>query len=308
MRFTLGPNQYGKAGVRLVTVERDGDRHTVTDLTVASALSGELDAVHLAGDNSAVLTTDTQKNTAYAFAREFGVGEPEAFGLRLARHYVQTQEPIHRARLTIEQHKWERLVLNGGAAAPHSFVKSGAETRRTRVTVTEEAIQISSGLGDLTVLNSTDSEFHGYPVDQYTTLPETTERILATSVDAWWDHDLTETAPDSIDWAAMDWGKAYADAKDAMLAAFVETYSYSLQQTLFQMGSRILATVPSVAEVRLSLPNKHHNLVDLSSFGLDNPNQVYVAPTEPYGLIQGTVRRDGAPSAAVLGGPGGSEW
>ena len=298
MSFTLGPNQYGKAGVRLVTIERNGHRHTITDLTVASALAGDLEGTHFTGDNSAVLTTDAQKNTAYAFAREFGVGEPEDFGLRLARHYVQTQAPIHRARLTIEKHAWERI-----GEAPHSFVRSGAETRRARVTVSEDAVQISSGLADLTVLNSTASEFHGYPKDRYTTLPETTERVLATSVDAWWDHDLTATAPESI-----DWGKAYADARDALLAAFADTYSYSLQQTLFSMGSVLLSRCPSVAEVRLSLPNKHHNLVDLTPFGLDNPHQVYVAPTEPYGLIQGTVRREGAPSAAVLGGPGGAEW
>jgi urate oxidase len=296
--FILGPNQYGKAGVRLVTVERDGDRHEITDLTIWSSLAGDLEGTHFTGDNSAVLATDTQKNTAYAFAREFGVGEPETFGLRLARHFVETQAPIHRARLTIEQHKWDRI-----GDEPHSFVRSGAETRRTRVTVTEDAVQISSGLGDLTVLNSTASEFHGYPKDQYTTLPETNDRILATSVDAWWDHDLTNTPLDAI-----DWGKSYADAKDALLTAFARTYSYSLQQTLFSMGSVLLTHCPSVAEVRLSLPNKHHNLVDLTPFGLDNPNQVYVAPTEPYGLIQGTVRREGAPPPAVLGGPGASEW
>lgn len=302
MSFTLGPNQYGKAGVRLVTVERDGDRHTITDLTVASALSGELAGTHLTGDNSAVLTTDTQKNTAYAFAAEFGIGEPETFGLRLARHFVETQPAIGRARLTIEQHRWERIVVDG-VPSPHSFSRSGSQTRRARVTVTESATQVSSGLADLTVLNSTDSEFHGFPRDRYTTLPETTDRILATAIDAWWDHDLTSTAP-----AAIDWGKAYAQATNALLAAFVETYSHSLQQTLFAMGSRVLADCPSVAEVRLSLPNKHHNLVDLTPFGLDNPHQVYVAPTEPYGLIQGTVRRDGAPDPDVLGGPGGREW
>ncbi|MFG1921361.1 factor-independent urate hydroxylase [Cryptosporangium sp. NPDC048952] len=274
MTFTLGPNQYGKAGVRLVSVDRSGDRHVVTDFTVASALSGDLEGTHLTGDNSAVLATDTQKNTVYAFAREFGVGEPEAFGLRLGQHFVSTQAAIHRARITIEQHRWE-------AFGPHSFARSGAETRRARVVVTSEGAEVSSGLGDLTLLNTTDSEFHGFPRDPYTTLPETTERILATSVDAWWDHSTTD----------VEWAEAYAGARDGLLAAFAGTYSYSLQQTLFAMGSRVLADCPSVAEVRLALPNKHHNLVDLTPFGLDNPDQVYVAPTEPYGLIEGTVRR-----------------
>ncbi|EXG80198.1 factor-independent urate hydroxylase [Cryptosporangium arvum] len=274
MTFTLGPNQYGKAGVRLVTVDRSSDRHVVTDLTVASALSGDLEGTHLTGDNSAVLATDTQKNTVYALAREFGVGEPEAFGLRLGRHFVATQEPIRRARITIEQHQWERF-------GEHSFARSGAETRRARVIVTEDETRVSSGLGDLTLLNTTDSEFHGFPRDSYTTLPETTERMLATSVEAWWDHGSSD----------VGWGRAYTDARAALLAAFAETYSYSLQQTLFAMGSRVLTDCPSVDEVRLALPNKHHHLVDLTPFGLDNPDQVYVAPTEPYGLIEGTVRR-----------------
>lgn len=274
MTFTLGPNQYGKAGVRLVTVDRSEDNHVVTDLTVASALSGDLEGTHLTGDNSAVLATDTQKNTVYALAREFGVGEPEAFALRLGRHFVSSQASIHRARISIEQHRWERF-------GPHSFARSGAETRRVLVTVTADSAHVSSGLGDLTVLNTTDSEFHGFPRDAYTTLPETSERMLATSVDAWWDH----TTPD------VDWGTAYPRARDALLAAFAETYSYSLQQTLYAMGSRVLTECPSVEEVRLALPNKHHNLVDLTPFGLDNPDQVYVAPSEPFGLIEGTVRR-----------------
>jgi urate oxidase len=281
VNFSLGPNQYGKAGVRLVTVRRDRDRHAITDLTVATALSGDLEGTHYTGDNSAVLATDTQKNTVYAFAREFGVGEPESFGVRLGQHFVTTQAPIHRARITLEQHTWERI-----GESPHSFVRSGAETRRAQVTVTSDSVAVSSGLGDLTVLNTTASEFHGFPRDEYTTLPETRERMLATSVDAWWDHAGAE----------IDWGTAYTDARDALLTAFASTYSYSLQQTLFSMGSHLLRKVPSVAEVRLSLPNKHHNLVDLTPFGLDNPDQVYVAPTEPYGLIQGTVRRDGAPA------------
>ncbi|TQS43550.1 factor-independent urate hydroxylase [Cryptosporangium phraense] len=271
MSFSLGPNQYGKAGVRLVTV----DGPVVTDLTIASALSGDLAATHLTGDNSAVLATDTQKNTMYAFAREYGVGSPEAFGVLLGKHFLSSE--IHRAQLTIEQHRWEQF-------GPHSFRRSGGETRLARVVVTADSVAVSSGLSGLTVLNTTASEFHGFPRDEYTTLPETTDRMLATSVDAWWDHSDP----------SLDWDAAFSDARGALLTAFSSTYSYSLQQTLFSMGSYLLAQCPSVGEVRLSLPNKHHNLVDLTPFGLDNPNQVYVAPTEPFGLIQGTVRRDGA--------------
>jgi len=157
------------------------------------------------------------------------------------------------------------------------------------VTVAEPGTQVVSGLRELVLLNTTDSEFHGYPRDRYTTLPETTDRILATAVDARWRH-LTDTA---------DWDASFAGAKDALVEAFVDTYSYSLQQTLYAMGERVLRHRPELAEIRLALPNKHHYLVDLSPFGLDNPQEVFLAGDRPYGLIEGTVTRDDAPPASA---------
>lgn len=280
MAIVLGPNRYGKAETRLVRVSRDGETHTLADLTVGVALSGDLAATHLTGDNSGVLPTDTMKNTVYAFAKEHGVGEPEEFGLLLGRHFVATQAQVRGARISIESHGWERL-------GPHSFQRQGSHTRTAVVTVTEEAEQVVSGLTGLVLLSSTASEFHGFPRDRFTTLAETTDRILATAVDARWRH---------LD-AGSDWGKSFAGALDALTKGFVDTYSYSLQQTLFAMGSSVLSARPEIAEIRLALPNKHHYLVDLSPFELTNDNEVFIAGDRPYGLIEGTVSRDDAPPA-----------
>lgn len=276
MGIVLGANQYGKAGTRVVRVDRDGSRHELTDLNVSIALSGDLAATHLTGDNSQVLPTDSQKNTVYAFAKQHGIGQIEEFGLRLARHFVASQPAITRAVVDIAQYGWQRL-------GPHSFQRSGAETRTATVTVEDGAPSVVSGLTDLVLLNSTDSEFWGYVKDPYTTLPETKERILATAVDARWRHESPEA----------DWAKSYQDVRASLVDAFVDTYSLSLQQTLYAMGRQVLERCPEIVEVRLSLPNKHHLLVDLSPFGLDNPNEVFVAADRPYGLIEGTVRRDG---------------
>jgi urate oxidase len=272
----LGPNQYGKAETRLVRVVRDGDRHDLTDLNVSVALAGDLSGTHLHGDNSAVLPTDTQKNTVYAFAREHGVGEIEAFGLLLARHFVDSQPSIRWAQVRIEQNGWRRL-------GPHSFERDGGEVRTARIRYDGEGAEVVSGLTDLVLLNSTDSEFHGYIRDRYTTLPETTDRILATAVTAQWRH----TGDDS------DWAESYAETRRLLVETFVGTYSYALQQTLFAMGQKVLEGRPELAEVRLSMPNKHHFLVDLGPFGLDNPDEVYYAADRPYGLIEGSVVRDG---------------
>jgi urate oxidase len=273
--ITLGPNRYGKAETRLVHVDRSGDEHRLTDLNVSVALSGDLDATHHTGDNSGVLPTDTMKNTVFAFAREHGVGQPEAFGLRLARHFVATQPQIHCARVGVEAYGWHRL-------GPHSFTRDGAETRLATVVVDGDGERVVSGLTDLVLLNSTASEFHGFPRDRYTTLEETTDRILATAVQARWRHTAVDT----------DWAASYAGVREALVAGFTRTYSLSLQQTLLAMGSHALRTRPEVAEIRLTLPNRHHLLVDLAPFGLDNPNEVYHAADRPYGLIEGTVGRD----------------
>ncbi|GAB3295114.1 factor-independent urate hydroxylase [Parasphingorhabdus pacifica] len=281
MGIVMGPNQYGKAEVRLFAVNRDTDRHTVKDLNVSSSLRGDFDETHHSGDNSAVLPTDTQKNTVYAFAKQAPVGEIEDFALRLGRHFVGTQRPVTGARILVDEYAWERIPV-GGTGHDHSFARASDEKRTTAVTVDESGEHVVSGLKDLVVLKTTGSEFWGYPKDEYTTLAETEDRILATAVTARWRYLGTD----------VDWGKSFESIRATMLAAFATTHSYALQQSLYEMGKAVLAEHPDVAEVRLSLPNKHHFLVDLEPFGLDNANEVYFAADRPYGLIEGNVLRD----------------
>ena len=267
----LGVNQYGKAETHLVRVVRDRNVHELRDLLVSVALSGELDAVHLSGDNNAVLATDTQKNTVYAFAKEHGVGTPEQFALLLGRHFLGGA--ITRARVQVVEVGWTRL-------ADHAFVQSAREQRVATVIVSAGGEWFVSGLSDLVVLKTTDSEFHGFPRDRYTTLVETNDRVLATAVSARWRHDGS---------ASFD------DARSALVDTFAAHHSLSLQQTLYAMGSAVLEACGAVSEVRLSMPNKHHFVVDLAPFGLSNDNEVFHADDRPYGLIEGAVLRDDAP-------------
>ncbi|WP_433366075.1 factor-independent urate hydroxylase [Actinoplanes sp. CA-142083] len=290
MAIVLGPNRYGKAETRLVRVTRDGETHTLTDLNVGVALSGDLAATHLTGDNSGVLPTDTMKNTVYAFAKKHGVGEPEEFALLLARHFLKTQGQVRAARVGIEAYGWDRL-------GPHSFRRQGAWIRVAEVVATAEQEQVVSGVTGLTLLNTTASEFHGFVRDRYTTLPETTDRILATAVDARWRHLGTQNLGTQNLGTQTDWAASFDGALTTLTEAFVNTYSLSLQQTLFSMGSYTLHERPEIAEIRLTLPNKHHYLVDLSVFDLTNDNEVFIAGDRPYGLIEGTVTRDDAPPA-----------
>ncbi|WP_405824006.1 urate oxidase [Streptomyces sp. NBC_00838] len=298
MPTILGQNQYGKAENRVVKIVRDGATHHIKDLSVSVALSGDMEEVHYSGSNANVLPTDTTKNTVYAFAKEHGIESAEQFGIHLARHFVSSQEPIHRARIRIEEYAWERIAApdadpTSGEAdeIKHSFVRKGQETRVSQITFDGERWEIISGLKDLTVLNSTNSEFWGYVKDKYTTLREAYDRILATDVSARWRYNWTDDSR-----PMPDWDDSYEQARGHLLHAFARTYSLSLQQTLYQMGSRIIDSRGEIDEIRFSLPNNHHFLVDLEPFGVKNETPdgaVYFAADRPYGLIEATVLRDG---------------
>ncbi|MBV2156222.1 factor-independent urate hydroxylase [Kitasatospora sp. SUK 42] len=298
MAHVLGQNQYGKAENRIVRVHRDSTRHEIKDLNVSVSLRGEFEDVHLTGSNANCLPTDTTKNTVFAFAKEHGIESAEAFGILLARHFVDDTERgvVHGARIRIEEYTWDRIRTPDSSArfigseeVGHSFVRNGQEIRTTEIVYDGESVQVISGLKDLVVMNSTNSEFWGYIKDGYTTLREAYDRILATQVTARWKYGYG--GGDSE--AQPNWNRSYAQVKRHMLEAFAETYSYSLQQTLHAMGTRVLNNRAEVDEVRLELPNKHHFLVDLEPFGLKNENEVYYAADRMYGLIEGTVHREG---------------
>lgn len=278
--MTLGRNRYGKAGVRLVRVRRDQPRHELVDVTVAIALQGEFEDAHVTGDNARILPTDTMKNTVYALSLEHLQGSIEAFGIALGKHFLAAA-PCSSARIKMQEHRWQRIAVNG-RAHDHSFTRAGSEVRTARVTATADTVQVRAGLRGLYLLKTTRSGFVGYIKDKYTTLPETTDRIFATVLNAEWNYTA----------GAHDYDKLWADARRAIEETFAEHDSLSVQHTLYAMGEAVLQRCPPVERIRFALPNKHHLLVDLTRFGLENRNEVFVATSEPYGLIEGEIVRD----------------
>jgi urate oxidase len=295
MAVTLGHNQYGKAETRVLRVYRDSEPHEIVDYNVSVALSGEFANAYLTGDNAKVLTTDAVKNTVNAYAKEQGEAarQPESFGLALARHFVDDAEQVTRARVNLEMFPWVRLD-HEGAAHPHAFVRHGGYVRTATVTYDGDQTWVVSGVDDLVVLKTTDSEFWGYYQDRYTTLKPTHDRIMATSAKIQWWH----TEP------SADWGKSHESVLGTLTSAYAGHHSLALQQTIYAMGDAVLEAEPGIAEIRFSLPNKHHFVVDLNPFGLENPNEVFHVDDRPYGLIEATVRRDDAPDPGLAFDPG----
>jgi len=271
----LGPNRYGKSAIRLVKVVRDGPTHRIRDLTVAIALEGDFARAYADGDNSLVVATDTMKNTVYAFAGEHLTGAIEEFGAVLGRRFLESEQ-VARAIVSIDEHAWSRI-----GDAPDAFVRDQASRRTAIVTSARDSVAYEPGIADLTVMKSGKSAFAGFPRDEFTTLPDTDDRLMATKVNAVWKYT-----------GSTEFDRAHEAIRSTLLEVFAEHESESVQHTIWIVGRAIVDRHPEVDEVTLTMPNLHHWLADLSPFGLPNDRSIFTPTTEPHGLIQGTVRRD----------------
>ena len=284
----LGPNQYGKAEVRIVKVTRDTPTHEIEDLNVTSQLRGDFSATHLTGDNSLVVATDTQKNTIYGLAREHGIGSPEDFLLLLARHFTAGFDWVTGGRWEAEAYAWERIDVDG-APHDHAFARAGPGDAHGRGHGGRRRA-VDRGGAD----GPRRAQVHRLGVPRLPARPlhdagRDRRPHPATSVTARWRYLTTE----------LDFNALYADVRASCSRRFATTHSLALQQTLYAMGAAALEAHEEIAEIRFSMPNKHHFLVDLEPFGLDNPNEIFFAADRPYGLIEATVEREGAPAASA---------
>ncbi|MCU1477588.1 MAG: Urate oxidase [Subtercola sp.] len=290
MTIVLGHNRYGKAENRVVRIYRDTDRHEIRDINVSTALKGDFADAYLAGDQSKVLPTDSQKQTAYSFAKEKGLLSIETYALELGAHFVDTVEYVESARIEVEEFEWQRVLVDG-VEHDHSWVRKGQETRTAAVTVTGRGTErtniVVGGFKDLVILKSTGSEFAGFLEDPYTLLEPTHDRVMATSLVAQWRFTTID----------VDWEATYLSIKRIIIEKFATLHSLALQQTLYEMGKAVLEAYDFIAEIRFQAPNKHHFLYNLQPFGVENNNEVFNADDRPYGLIEATVIRDDLPPA-----------
>jgi len=280
MPIVLSQAGYGKSEIRLVKVSRRAGGHDLRDLTVDVGLEGDFDAAYTAGDNAGLLATDTMRNTVYALAKQYPIDPIEAFGRRLIEHFLAAGPGVTRARVHIVEHPWARLEV-GGRPHEHAFQRDSGGNRVATVVGDGGAPQIESGIDDLLVLKTTGSGWEGFLRDRYTSLPETSDRILATIIAARWSYGGRD----------VPFEAAWRDVRRTILEAFCDHYSPSVQFTLHHMGQAVLDARPEVERISFSLPNKHHLLYDLGRFGLENENEIFHASAEPYGLIEGTVER-----------------
>ena len=279
----LAENRYGKSRIRLVRVKRHSDRHDFVEWTLEMLLQGDFESCFTDGDNSKILATDTMKNTVYSLARDSSAACMEEFGKELIDFLLRRNPQVSRAEVTISEKAWEHLV-SAGKPQPTAFVQSCGERQTTRLTRAPGGkCAVASGLENLVIMKTAGSGFEGYIKDSLTTLPPTADRLFGTALRADWNYSADNLAFVSL----------RAKIREVMLAVFAAHESKSVQHTLYAMGEAVLKGVAEVEEIELTMPNMHCLLVDLSRFGQDNPNEIFVPTDEPHGYIEARIRRNG---------------
>jgi urate oxidase len=281
MGIRLGKNSYGKSCVRLLRVGRQEARHDIKELTLEIRFEGDFETAHTTGDNRKILPTDTMKNTVYVLARQHPFEPSEDFSRRLIQHFLAHNPQVQRVEIDAAEDLWARIPC-GGSPHASAFTRAGEEKRTAMLDATRDGIAIRAGIENLIVLKTTKSAFQGFLRDRYTTLKEDQNRILSTSIQADWLYDGS----------AIEFNRVWDGVRRTLLETFAEHDSLSLQHTLYAMGEAVLHSFEPIREIHLSLPNKHYNLVNLSTFETDNPSEVFLPTDEPHGLIEATVERD----------------
>ena len=277
----LGENRYGKSRVRLSRITRHADRHDFNEWTVQVLLHGDFESSFTEADNSKILPTDTMKNTVYFVARDSKAVTIEEFAMELGDYLLNHNPQVSMTTVEIEEKSWQRMVVDGIAEAT-TFKLVGPELQTaSAVRAKGGAWSVTSGVENLTILKTTRSAFTGYITDKLTTLKPATDRIFGTCATVKW--EFASAAPN------------YADARERILAALQKEFaahnSMSVQHTLFDMGKAALEAAPDISRITLTMPNLHHLLADLSRFGQDNPNHIFVPIDEPHGYIEATIER-----------------
>jgi urate oxidase len=277
----LAENHYGKSRVRLVRVNRQAAIHEFEEWNVEVLLRGDFLSCFADGDNSKILPTDTMKNTVYSLARKSSAICMEEFSKELIEHLLTHNPQVSAAEVSIQEKSWQHLNV-AGKPHPTTFSQTASEVQTTRVTRRRaDDFHIESGLLDLVLMKTAGSAFEGYVHDPLTTLPETKDRLFGTSLRAAWTY-VSHTLP---------FASLRKSIRESLLATFASHQSKSVQHTLYAMAECALAVAPQISEITLTMPNKHCLLVDLSPFGQDNPNHIFMPIDEPHGTIEARVCR-----------------
>jgi len=288
----LGYNKYGKANVKFLRVVKETPKHLVHEVKAKMQLEGDFNESFETGNNRQVVPTDTMKNSLYIYAKKFNLNCLEEWAIEVGKDMLQRHNQISVVNLELEESNWERIKING-IEHNHAFLKREGIRFATMKMQRNGQIKLNCGIKDLIIMKSTQSGFENYVKDEYTTLVETKDRVFCTKLFVSWEFNVSK--PSKIDFNSI-----YSNNLNLSLQTLAGQdplkgeYSGSVQQTLFQLGKKILQQNNSIDRVFISLPNVHYFLVHFQRFktNLTNQNEVFETFDGPHGLIEAVVERN----------------
>eukprot|EP00092_Neocalanus_flemingeri_P045093 GFUD01050234.1.p1 GENE.GFUD01050234.1~~GFUD01050234.1.p1 ORF type:complete len:307 (-),score=97.24 GFUD01050234.1:119-1039(-) len=293
--FKIVESAYGKAGVKILHVSQQGSVHTIRELEVETSLTLNNHKDYERGDNSDIIATDTQKNTVYILAKQYGISSPEEFGLILANHFISKYPWVVKAKVTLSAHPWQRVSDTAGRPHNHAFVSTPLSVRVASVLLIRGQMPVvSAGIRNLRVLKTTQSAFVNFVSDEYRSLPDFKDRLFSTIVTADWTYGKISQE--------LDFDSAFSTAHASVLEVFAGPadkgiFSPSVQNSQFLTQKMILEKIPQVEKISISMPNVHYFGFDLSKFpripGLEGKcsGDVYLPVDKPSGQITSTLAR-----------------
>jgi urate oxidase len=252
--FPSGPkrNYYGKADVIAYRL-----RPGYFGANVAMLLYGDAFwPTYTTGDNTGLIATDSMKNFIQRETGNFSGGDLEPYCRFLAEKFLSKYPQT------------EGLQVSA-AEIPYAGIDSDRATASIELRRGGEVIEQRSGVRGFKLLRLSGSAFTGFVRDEYTTLPELTDRPLHMWLD--------------VEWIGAADTSLAPQVRALVRDVFLSFESGSIQQIIHAIGTRMLAELPAIYEVRLEANNRTWDQVT---------EHVYTDPRPPYGVLGLTLRRE----------------
>lgn len=256
--FASGPkrNYYGKADVIAYRLRPPGELFSanVTMLVYGEAFWN----TYTTGDNTGLVATDSMKNFIQWETANFDGSELPAYCRFLAEKFLATYPQTGGVQVDATEIPYD------GA---DEFVPRATERAVARIEATRAGVvEARSGVYGFKLLRLGGSAFAGFVRDRYTTLPDTADRPLHMWLD--------------VDWLGD--GVPAAQVRGLVHEVFRYFVSGSIQQVIYQIGTRMLAEFPALLEVRLEANNRTWEPVG---------EGIFTDPRPPFGVLGLTMRR-----------------
>ncbi|KAH8358755.1 hypothetical protein KR093_002239, partial [Drosophila rubida] len=291
---------YGKDGIKLFHVNRDGPYHSIHefDIKVHIKLSGNKE--YTEGENSAIVDSDALRNLMCVLGKKHGIEGPEKFALMIIKETLEKYAHVVEISMNIETYPWQRIRQD--KAKPdgstenyehnHAFVFAPTALRYCEVIMKrgDSKPTVISGFKGLRILKTTKSSFKHFIKDEYSTTPDINDRILSTIAEGAWEYASIENVDFKKDWETVRDTVAKTFGGDPVHG----TTSTATQRTAYLSVKQVLDDLPHVAIMTLTLPNRHYNNFDTRPFQSLVPgenNEVYIPLDKPYGIVYAELSR-----------------